>query len=792
MSSEIGSIRFHGVDKWFEPYNGSNVARAIPGAWGEPRVRPGEGTMALDGVDLEIEPGQAVGVIGRNGAGKSTLLRVLGGIHLPTRGRVQSNGRLAAIIELGVGFHPDLTGWENLRLAAALRQIPRKGTEAFVDEVVEFSGLSTALDMPLKHYSTGMAARLGFSVATHGHADILAIDEAIAVGDREFQVRCIERVRMLQEAGATVLFVSHDLWLVTQLCERAVVLDHGRVVEDGDPAVVVPSYLASIGELRSPESAAPTRGGASIKRLDVLTPVISTGDPVAFEIEVAVPRGRERIEVETSLTLPPFGPWAVSRDLLPATVDSHAVLRIETDALQAVGRGEFGLSVALRMGPDVLDRSSTTFQLDGEDRRKPFLRVPLEHRWIPAGAIEVPDPLPAGHLPEAAVRVTGLTKRFDDIDRRRLRRALPLPLRPAGALALDRVNFEVAPGGFVGLIGPNGAGKSTLLKVVAGITRGEEGTVEVQGKLVSMIELGVGFHPDLTADENMFLAGQLLGLDGPELEAIYDEVVDFAGVRHAMSEPIKHFSTGMIARLGFALASHVPTDILLVDEMLSVGDAEFRDSAVERMEILNREGTTIVLVSHDLRLVAEVCAEATLLTNGRVVDAGLAHEVVGRFGGTDLEQADALGLHESGSSSSARLSEMVVEPRVVPADGDVTVTAVLETTGPLAGVRIDLCIAEPFTPGWVRSGDSNEVLDRSLTAESISTGSDLFAQAGRWVLTATVGCRALRPGTLDIVLIAVEELSGAIMSEARRQVRVRGRAGEFVGVHLSTEITTVG
>jgi energy-coupling factor transporter ATP-binding protein EcfA2 len=301
----------------------------------------------------------------------------------------------------------------------------------------------------------------------------------------------------------------------------------------------------------------------------------------------------------------------------------------------------------------------------------------------------------------------------------------------------------------------------------------------------------VGFHPDLTADENLLLAGQLLGLTPDDLDARYDDIVEFAGVCHAMAEPIKHFSTGMVARLGFALASHVPCDILLVDEMLSVGDADFRDRAIERMEQLNRAGCTILLVSHDLRLVAEVCEQAVVLAQGRVVDIGPADEVVGRFGGTDLEQADPLGLHEVNPDASARLTALTVTPRVVAPGDAIDVTAVLETSGPLAGVRIDLCIAEPFTPDWVRSGDSNEVYDRSLTADSISPRPELLDGAGRWQLTASLGSRSLRAGMLDIVVVAVEELSGEIVSEARRPVRIRGRSGDRAGVDLQTEITVL-
>jgi ABC-type polysaccharide/polyol phosphate transport system ATPase subunit len=439
----------------------------------------------------------------------------------------------------------------------------------------------------------------------------------------------------------------------------------------------------------------------------------------------------------------------------------------------------------------VLDRASALFDLAGEDRRKPNLRVELTHRWEPAGPHVVPPPLETETLEHAAIRVRDFTKRFDDPHRHRVRRAMPFPLQPSGPLALDRVTLDVAPGSFVGLIGPNGAGKSTLLKVIAGITRGQEGTLEVSGKVVSMIELGVGFHPDLTGDENIQLAGQLLGLDADELAERYDEIVDFSGIRHAMGEPVKHYSTGMVARLGFALATHVPSDILLVDEMLSVGDAEFRERAIERMEWINKGGTTIVLVSHDLHLVAEVCERAALLADGRLVDAGPAQEVVDRFGGTDLEQADPLGLHEGAEESSVRLSELQVAPRSVAPHEEITVTALLETTGPVGDVRIDLCLAEPFTPDWVRSGTANEVFDRSIAAEPISHGEAIFDEAGRWLLHATVRATSIRPGQVDVVVIAVHQLSGEILSEARRPLRIRGRSDDVVGVQVDTEWTVV-
>ena len=188
---------------------------------------------ALQNVDLQVRRGETVGLIGPNGSGKSTLLKVLSGILRPNSGDVSVEGRVSSLLELGAGFDGELTGRENIYLNSALLGVPRAETERLFDEIVEFSELGEFIEFPVKHYSSGMYVRLGFSVAVHIDPDILIIDEVLAVGDAAFQKKCLDRVADFQKRGKAILFVSHAAGLVEQLCNRAILLDHGRVVFDG-------------------------------------------------------------------------------------------------------------------------------------------------------------------------------------------------------------------------------------------------------------------------------------------------------------------------------------------------------------------------------------------------------------------------------------------------------------------------------------------------------------------------------------------------------------------------------
>jgi ABC-2 type transport system ATP-binding protein len=195
----------------------------------------GEPFHALAGVTLDIAAGHTVGLIGPNGGGKSTLLKVLAGILRPSTGTVRADGRIASLLELGAGFNGELSGRENVFLNGSLLGLPRREVARQFESIVDFAELGGFIDGPVKHYSSGMYVRLGFAVAVHVDPDILLVDEVLAVGDEAFQRKCLDKIAEFQADGRTILFVSHALELVERICDRAVVLDHGRVVFDGDP-----------------------------------------------------------------------------------------------------------------------------------------------------------------------------------------------------------------------------------------------------------------------------------------------------------------------------------------------------------------------------------------------------------------------------------------------------------------------------------------------------------------------------------------------------------------------------
>jgi ABC-type polysaccharide/polyol phosphate transport system ATPase subunit len=206
---------------------------------------------ALQNITFSIRPGEAVAFIGHNGAGKSTLLGVIAGTIQPTGGTVERNGRIGALLELGAGFHPDLTGRENIYLNASLLGLTRRMVEDRFDQILAFSELEEFIDVPLRNYSSGMQMRLGFSVAIHIDPEILILDEVFAVGDASFQEKCIARIRDLRKAQKTLLFVTHTHNYVSEFCNRAIWLDHGRIMADGHPADVLTAHQAYFRQLKA-------------------------------------------------------------------------------------------------------------------------------------------------------------------------------------------------------------------------------------------------------------------------------------------------------------------------------------------------------------------------------------------------------------------------------------------------------------------------------------------------------------------------------------------------------------
>ncbi len=229
------------------------------------KLTPESSIAALSDVSFVVERGEAFGIIGRNGSGKSTLLKIISGILKPSSGIVRVNGRIAALIELGAGFHPEITGRENIYINGIMLGLSRREIDARFDRIVEFSGIGEFIDQPVKTYSSGMYVRLGFAVAVHVDPEILLIDEVLAVGDEEFSQKCIATIQEMKYRGVTLVFVTHQLDQVRTLCDRALWLDYGAAIAVGDPARVIDSYLqdvaggvgaAALGRPTAPEEGA--------------------------------------------------------------------------------------------------------------------------------------------------------------------------------------------------------------------------------------------------------------------------------------------------------------------------------------------------------------------------------------------------------------------------------------------------------------------------------------------------------------------------------------------------------
>src|SRR5947208_2916137 len=209
--------------------------------------------QALRDVSLAVEPGDAVGLVGRNGSGKSTLLRVISGIIKPSSGHVEAGGRIASLLELGAGFHPDFTGRENVYLNGSIHGLSRARVREVMDEIVAFAELEKFIDLPVRTYSSGMYMRLGFSVAAHIQADVLLLDEVFAVGDEQFQRKCFGKIAEFKRRGGTILFVSHDAQAVERLCDRAVLLRQGEIAFDGSTPDAIAAYRRLLAADSSPE-----------------------------------------------------------------------------------------------------------------------------------------------------------------------------------------------------------------------------------------------------------------------------------------------------------------------------------------------------------------------------------------------------------------------------------------------------------------------------------------------------------------------------------------------------------
>ena len=248
--------------------------------------------LALDDVSFNVYPGQSIGIIGRNGAGKSTLLKILSRITPPTSGKVISRGRIASLLEVGTGFHPELTGRENIYMNGSILGMRKAEINKHFDEIVDFSGVEKFLDTPLKRYSSGMQLRLAFAVAAHLEPEILIIDEVLAVGDTEFQKKCLGKMNEVSKSGRTILFVSHQLSVIRSLCQRGVLLQNGRLVCDDSIDKAIQTYTEGKGNqltseyIRSQEYA-DAQPDSFFERIVCSQASLSMGDDLEIEITFA-------------------------------------------------------------------------------------------------------------------------------------------------------------------------------------------------------------------------------------------------------------------------------------------------------------------------------------------------------------------------------------------------------------------------------------------------------------------------------------------------------------------------
>lgn len=293
-------IRLAAVSKRFTVRKDSSLKERIV-TFGRAGRRHKQDFWALSDIALDIRAGVTIGLIGHNGSGKSTLLKVIGGIIQPTSGTVEQRGRIAALLELGAGFHPDLTGRENVYLNASVLGLSREETTANFDSILEFSGVGDFIDTQVKFYSSGMYVRLAFAIAVHTDPDILLVDEVLAVGDEQFQRKCLDKIEEFQKQGRTIIIVSHALDQIESLCDRVVLMHRGRMAFDGQPGPAIERFRElleenAVGKAR-PEQLSQS---VEVERVEVLDaagadlPEMGVGDAFTVRVHLRVNKPVEK------------------------------------------------------------------------------------------------------------------------------------------------------------------------------------------------------------------------------------------------------------------------------------------------------------------------------------------------------------------------------------------------------------------------------------------------------------------------------------------------------------------
>lgn len=359
--------------------------------------------QALNDVSFEVKPGEVMGLIGRNGAGKSTLLKVISRITEPTKGRIQLRGRVASLLEIGTGFHQELTGRENIYLNGAILGMTRKEIDQKFDEIVAFAEVEKFLDTPTKRYSSGMYTRLGFAVMAHLDPEILLVDEVLAVGDISFQKKCLQRIRELAQSGSTVIFVSHSMGTVAWLCETALVLDSGQLISQGEAKEQIRLYMNRLNEkLATNVESRTDRGGSGEAKITDVCFLNDERQPVEYGMNGEPLTIRVSYKGQKPLSSAEMHIWVSTEQGQPVCELSSRFSGDVLDNLTAEGtlecvipeitlsKGTYLLSIALVDGLDELDNVQAAASLDieagdffgsGRTPRPEDGPLLVRHRW---------------------------------------------------------------------------------------------------------------------------------------------------------------------------------------------------------------------------------------------------------------------------------------------------------------------------------------------------------------------------------------------------------------------------
>lgn len=437
----------------------------------------------LRNIDFTGYKGEVLGIIGSNGSGKTTLCKLLSGILEPDEGEIEVDGKVSALFSLGMGFNKELTGRENVYLNGMMLGIQKVRIEKYIDEIHEFSGIGEFFDQPMKYYSSGMKARLGFSVAAYMEPEVLILDEALNTGDSEFSNRAASKIKELVGKAKMVVIVTHSLRFARENCDRLIWLEKGEVREVGDPETVISKYKDSIPP-RKPKK----KPDININKTD-------------------------------------------------STIKNELVVNV--------------------------DNISLGYKLKNKTH------------W-----------------------------------------------------ALKDVSFSIREGEIVGIIGHNGAGKSTICKVLTKILNPDNGKIQINGETSALLGYGTGFNAQLSGRDNIFLNGMLLGMPLKKVTDNTKNIIDFSELGKKIDRPVKEYSSGMKARLGFSIAATLSPDIFIIDEALSTGDMEFKQKATEKIQSMMEKAKAVIIVSHSMSYVETVCTRAIWFEKGQVKFDGDPKEAI--------------------------------------------------------------------------------------------------------------------------------------------------------------------